>query len=237
MMGDRETGGETELEILLPDRIRRSETLNLMPGIEMTRIDVMTGAGIWSDSQSNSAHGGGAVVIRRAPDGGPDANARAEGGIRSDLTRLCLAFLLSTPPSVPIELTYVGEAEAPEGKAEVIDLVGPNNFSVRLFLDQKTSRPLMMTYQGRAPRFEVRTMTQTGGHREEMEKRAEEEASKAAAAPQVEFQLSLDDYRPVDGVLFPHSLSRTVDGKASEETEIKKITINPKIKPDRFEKE
>lgn len=237
VMGERETTGDSEFELLLPDRIRRSETMNIMPGIEMTRTDVLNGSEVWSDAQSSGAHaGGGGVVIRRAPEGGPEVRANSENAVRADLARTSLAFLLSTPSTVPLEYTYVGEAEAPDGKAEVIDVTGPNNFSVRIFLDQKTSRPLMMTYKGRAPRYTMRTITGPQVNREEMDKRAQEEAAKAAAAPDVEFQLSLDDYREVNGVLFPHSLSRMVDGKTTEETTIKKIVVNPQIKPDRFEK-
>jgi hypothetical protein len=32
VMGDRETSGDTEFELLLPDKIRRSETMNIIPG-------------------------------------------------------------------------------------------------------------------------------------------------------------------------------------------------------------
>jgi hypothetical protein len=175
------------------------------------------------------------VVIRRAQDG-PDAKVSAEIATRADLTRAYLAFLLSSPASVPLEYTYVGEAEAPDGKAAIVDVKGPNNFSVRLFLDQKTSRPLMISYKGKAPRFEMRTVGGGRAEPEDIEKQAKEEAAKMSAAPDVEFQLALDDYRAVDGVLFPHSLSRMVDGKPAEETEIKKIVLNSPIKTDRFEK-
>ena len=113
-------------------------------------------------------------MMRRGQDG-PEAKVTADIATRADLSRAYLAFLLSSPASVPLEYSYVGEAEAPDGKAEVVDVVGPNNFSVRLFLDHKTSRPLMITYKGKAPRFEVRTVTGPQGNREEIEKRAKEE--------------------------------------------------------------
>ncbi|MEP7274597.1 MAG: hypothetical protein ABI882_24115, partial [Acidobacteriota bacterium] len=171
-MGDREVAGDTEFELLIPERIRRSETMSLFGGVEMTRIEVLNGTEVWSDTQSNGAHGGGgAVVIRRAPDAGPEAKAGSENAIRADLARMSLAFLLSGPSAIPLEFNYVGEAEAPEGKAEVVDVVGPN-FSTRLFLDQKTSRPLMMTYKGRQPRISMRTVTGPAPNREEMDKRA-----------------------------------------------------------------
>jgi hypothetical protein len=54
-------------------------------------------------------------------------------------------------------------------------------------------------------------------------------------APQVvDIQLFLDDYRSVDGVLLPHHLSRSVDGKPAEDMTFKTIRLNPAFKPDAF---
>jgi hypothetical protein len=38
----------------------------------------------------------------------------------------------------------------------------------------------------------------------------------------------------VDGVLLPHHLSRSIDGKPTEEMTFKTIKINPAFKPDTF---
>lgn len=236
VMGDRESSGDTELEFLLPDKMRRSETMSLMPGLEMTRVDVINGKTTWSDAQTNGAHGGGGTVMIRRPAETPETKGSAELAMRADLSRAYLAFLLSSPEAIPFEYSYVGEAEAPDGKAEVVDIVGPNNFNVRLFLDQKSGRPLMMSYRGKAPRFSMRTITGDQGSPEEIKKKADEEAARLAALPEVEFQLTLENYRSVDGVLFPHTLTRMVDGKTTEETDIKKIVVNPQIKLDRFDK-
>lgn len=235
LLGDRELAGDFDLELLLPDKIRRSETMNPVPSVEITRIDVLNGNLIWSDSQRGAGGHGGNIVIR-GPEG-PDQQAAANTAIRAELIRLCFTFLLAIPPTMPLDLTWVGEAEAPDGKANVIDVMSPNNFTARLFLDQKTNRPLMLTYKGRPQRVTMRSMQAAAApSHEEMEKRAKEEAARVTAVPEVEFQVSLDDYRSVDGVLFPHSISRQIDGKPNEEIEVKKIALNPQIKPDRFEK-
>jgi len=52
--------------------------------------------------------------------------------------------------------------------------------------------------------------------------------------PIVDIQLFLDDYRAVDGVLLPHHLSRSIDGKPNEEITFKTIRINPAFKADAF---
>jgi len=233
-LGDREMSGEIEFEVLLPDKIRRSETLSPVPSTEITRIDVMNGTQIWSDSQSSNT--GGMVIIRRPGADTPQGQASADNALRADLARYLLGFLLAGPSSFPLEFSFAGEAEAPDGRADTLDVRGPNGFATRLFLDQKTHRPLMMSYRDRAQRMVFQTTTGGPANPEDIEKRTREARASAEAAPRVEVQLALEDYRSVDGVMFPHSMSRMIDGKVNEEIEIKKIRVNPPIKPDRFEK-
>ena len=59
-------------------------------------------------------------------------------------------------------------------------------------------------------------------------------ADAAAAAEPVDITMFLDDYRAVDGVLLPHHISRSIDGKPTEEWTFKTIKINPAFKPDTF---
>src|SRR5258706_156434 len=125
-------------------------------------------------------------------------------------------------------LSKVQGAKADEGKADVIDAKGPGSFEARLFLDKKSHRPLMLAYRGLAPRMIMQTRRGDG-------------PPPAAAAPDqmpppqiVDIQLFLDDYRVVDGVLLPHHLSRSIDGKPAEEMTFKTIKINPVFKPDAF---
>jgi hypothetical protein len=241
VMGEREMSGEVEYEMLLPDKIKRSETLSPMPNMEITRIDVLNGNQVWNDSKSGGMGGGGMVMINRGPAANnPQILAAIENGVRADFTRVMLTFLLAAPTSIPVEYAFAGEAESPDGKADAVDVTGPNKFNVRLFLDQKTHRPLMFTYRGRQPQMIMRTMTASGGNREEAAKKAREEADHAAAnmqaPPEVEFQMALDDYRAVEGVQFPHSITSSVDGKVTEELTLKKIKVNAPIKPQTFEK-
>src|SRR5437764_151178 len=54
-------------------------------------------------------------------------------------------------------------------------------------------------------------------------------------APQiVDITMFLDDYRSVDGVLLPHHLSRSIDGRPNEEWTFKTIKLNPAFRADTF---
>jgi hypothetical protein len=235
-MGDREMTGEIQLDLLLPDKMMRTETMSPMPSMEITRIEAMSGDKVWFDQQS-SGGGGGMVMIRRPGSDTPQGQAMQQQAVRSEMARLALGLLLNTPSSFPVEYNYVGTAEAPDGKAEALDVKGPHNFAARLFFDQKTHRLVMMTYQGRQPRMITRTAM--GPERrtpEEMEKLARETEAEAARQPLVEFQIRYDDYRDVQGLSLPHRLSRAVDGVVNEEWEVTRYKLNPPLKPTQFEK-
>src|SRR5207247_2731174 len=106
----------------------------------------------------------------------------------------------AAPSFFPVEFSYAGEAKAEDGSADVIEVKGPNGFTARLFLDQKTHQPLMLSYRGVAPRMVVNRMTAPAGRRpEEIEKAAKESQTQVLASkpPEVEMQVRFSDYRNV----------------------------------------
>ena len=161
-LGSAEITGEINYELLLPDKMMKTETMNPMPSIEITRIEAINGDDVWEDQQQHGG-AGGMVYIRRGPGGaGADpkqAQDMARNGVRSDFARLLIGWLLTTPSSFPVEFSFAGEAESPDGKADVLEVKGPSGFAARLFLDQKTHYPLMLTYNGMKPRVITQTMS------------------------------------------------------------------------------
>jgi hypothetical protein len=69
-------------------------------------------------------------------------------GVKQDFARLTLGMFAASFPTYPLTFTYVGEAEAPQGKADVVDAKGPNNFTIRFFINQQTHLPIMVSWQG-----------------------------------------------------------------------------------------
>src|SRR5262249_12025493 len=151
---------------------------------------------------------------------------------RAELARITIAMLLTAPKVLPVEFSSGGEAESPDGKADVLDLKGDGGFIARLFLDQKSHRPLMLGYRGVSPQIRVQTQTMQGPPREGRGQRAEGDGHAAPpdAPPQpdlVDIAMFFDDYRDVSGVMLPHHISRSVDGKTTEEWTFKTIKVNP----------
>ena len=227
-MGDRQLSGEITIDLQLPDKMLRTESMSPMGDATIETLQGVNGDQVLR--RSRTIGGGPNMMVRFAPPpGGADAEAQALRNQRADMARFALAFLLMSPPAMPLEYSYGGEAAAEDGKADVVDAKGPGSFAARLFIDKKTHRPLMLSYRGAAPRMMMRTQRGDG-------------APPGAGVPPhelpppqiVDIVLFLDDYKTVDGVMLPHHLSRSVDGKPNEEMTFKTIRINPPFKADAF---
>jgi hypothetical protein len=71
--------------------------------------------------------------------------------LKQDFARLTLGMFAASFASYPMTFSYVGEAEAPQGKADVVDAKGPNNFTIRLFIHKDTHLPIMVSWTPPAP--------------------------------------------------------------------------------------
>ncbi len=170
---------------------------------------------------------------------------------RTELSRLMLGWFGTAHPSLNAQYTYAGEAESPDGKAHVIDAKNADGFSARLFIDQQTHLPLMVTYQGPQPRVITSggpmrmTPGQAGAERREMSEEERKKAREAAEqqiaemrkqpAAMVDFTIFFDDWQDVGGIKFPHKMRRASGGVTNEEWTVSKVKVNPKIDPKKFD--
>ena len=234
---EMQVDGELEIELLLPDKFKKTETMNLpVGGASITRIEGLNGEQRFSDSRTNST-GGGTIMFRKAEDQ-PQARETATRATRSDFARMVLALTLTSNSSLPLELNYAGEAQSQDGAADVIEAKGSDGFSVRLFLDKQTHQPLMLAYRTEQPQVKIMTHKFEGGSKEDAEKKAKElekaNVPQSTPSKEVDVQLFLSDYKSVDGVMLPHHFSKSIDGKTAEEWDIQKYKVNPPLKADSF---
>jgi hypothetical protein len=127
--------------------------------------------------------------------------------VKQDFARLMLGLFAASLPSYPLTFKYAGIGEAPEGKADVLDVAGPGNFAARLVVQQDTHLPVMLMWQQPAP---------------------------GQASP-AEYRLYYADFRDVNGVKWPFRIRRAVGGQTIEETTFDRIRINAKIDAKKFE--
>ena len=71
--------------------------------------------------------------------------------VKQDFARLALGMFAGSFPAYPLTFTYVGQAEAPQGKADVLDAKGPDNFTLRYFIHAETHLPIMVSWKGPMP--------------------------------------------------------------------------------------
>ena len=244
-LGDRQMSGDREISISLPDKYLVEDAMSIGGmGTSMLNTRGLNGERAWSGSS-----GGGGMIFRMGsgPGGAQLTPEQMEAAQRrmyqAEFSRYLLAMILMPPRSLQVEFKYAGESDVEDLPADVVDITGPDRFSVRLFFDKKTHLPLLLSYRGPKPR--IMTMTRQAGEGRSPEdiKKAREEAEKKLRAEEptsppeeVDFFIRLTDHKKVDGVMLPHKLTFLTESEVSEEFEISKYQVNPQFKADKFEK-
>ena len=212
--------------------------------------------------------GGGGMVIRMGGAGAPAAGGEkptpeqmeqmTKAMVRSsqgEASRFMLGWFAMAHPASNAQYTYAGEAESPDGKAYVIDVKNADNFTARLFIDQQTSLPLMVTYKAPLPRMigagpglqvaaggGAHVVRQEAGREptEEERKKLRETAEKQIQELQkqapvlADYAIYFEDWRDTEGVKFPFKMRRATEGTTTEEWTVNRIKVNPKVDPKRF---
>lgn len=194
--------------------------------------------------------------------GGPPIDPRKARvyAVKQDFAKLTLGMFAASFSAYPLTFSYAGQAEAPQGKADVIDVKGEGNFAIRLFINSQTHLPIMvgwttpatnvvMTLPGQPPPkdiapgsivVEAPALPPPTAPKEEQDKYAKDvqalRAKSLASAKPVENRIFYSDYRDAgNGLMFPFRLRRAIAGETVEETMFDQFKINTKIDPRKFE--
>ena len=176
--------------------------------------------------------------------------------VRQEYARLALG-LFAASSAYPLTFSYAAVAEAPQGRADVLDVKGEGNFALRYFINSETRLPVMVTWTtpptnvivtvpGQPPPSSVApgAVVVTGppapppnAPKEEMDKYSKDVLAvraKAQATP-IEQRLYFADYRDVDGLKLPFRLRRAIGTETTEETTFDRFRVNTKIDQRKFE--
>ena len=160
---------------------------------------------------------------------GPNADEQRLNTVRQEFVRLTLGAFATSFPTYPLTFKYAAEAEAPDGKADVLDVSGPANFTARLLVQRETHLPVMLIWQMSPPPGPPRGAPPAGPGAS-----AAPIAPPATAAP-MEVRLYYADYRAVNGIRWPFRIRRAVGGTTTEETMFDRVNVNVRIDPRKFE--
>ena len=261
-LANTQINSDVEIVLDLPDKYLRQETPQ-GGGIMLAGggISGFNGDRPLQKVNFGGMPAGGGMIIRMGGSGAPEAatgekptpeqiEQMTKTLVRNgqvEVSRLMLGWFATAHPTANAQYTYAGEAESPDGKAFVIDVKNADNFTARLFIDQQSNLPLMVTYRAPQPRMMMSggggapVVTSGGGHvirstapatDEERTKQIQEMQKQAPVL--VDFAIYFDDWRNAEGVKFPFKMRRATDGTTTEEWTVNRIKVNPKVDAMRF---
>jgi hypothetical protein len=261
--GETSFGGEYELMLELPDKFFSRQVMAQTPMGAIAGKTGFNGNGLIQEMEQPPQMQGMRIVTGGSANPNATPEERAAAALRQvttnkhELARMALGMFGNAVAGYSLDYTYGGVAEAPDGKADVINVKGPDDFAGKLFVDQKTHLPLMFTWMAKEPMVmsasagrpggpggaQVMTFGGGGGgqsmsteDRDKMIKDMEALRKEADAnRKMVEYRMFYSDYQPVDGIQLPHTFQQAVGNSPFNEITIDKYKVNPKIDPKKFE--
>ena len=265
--GNNTQEGDVEVLIELPNKYRRNELSGFAGGPTQERVEVLNGDDVWDINAQGGFGGGFGRFGRggggdfggggRRGQGGQGGQAGAAGGgqpgpgggrgnidperlkefqrrqRQTELARLSLMWLLTTSDPV----VWVGTAQSPDGNADVLEVRPGEGAATRLFLDQATHMPLMMTTTGGGGRGGVnRRGGGPDGGAPPQGGNADGPRRGGQGGQPITIETHLSEYKAEGGIKMPHLITRGVNGQTNEEWEIKSFKINPSLKGNTFTK-
>lgn len=204
---------------------------------------------------------GQAPAAPAGPAGGPPPDPRKARvtALKQDFARLTLGMFASSYSGYPLVFSQIGQAEAPQGKADILDVKGPGAFVLKLFINSDTHLPIMVSWTVPATNAVILIPGQPApdqpapgsivvqapappaptapkAEQEQYAKTVQDLRRNALAGRLVEHRLYYADYRDIgNGLRFPFRIRRAVAGETVEETNFDRFAINRRIDPRRFE--
>ncbi len=231
-MADRQVGGEVTIDLQLPDKLLRTESMS-----PMGDILIVTGQGLNGDRllrNQRTLNGPPGVVIRTpsAPTGDAEAAGDPQRARRSRAHRPGVPARVAGVAAARVQRRRRGRVRRGQGRRRRRE----RRRQLRGAHSARSENPSPADAHLSRRRAAHGDPDAAGAAAEGGRGRGERPHDMPdAPAPQiVDITLYLDDYKAVDGVMLPHHMARSIDGKPAEETTFKTIKLNPAFKPDTF---
>jgi len=259
-----------EMAFELPDKFMKSDVFANLGGTDLKRRSGFNGAESFEEMDAPPGMmgaGGGMHIMRMSPGGAtPGGQATPEQiekqraqnlqSNRREFARLALGMFGTSFTPLPLEFKYAGQAESQDGKADILEVQGPDGFTARLFVDSKSHLPLMLSWMdkeqirmtvgpgGAVTGGNVQAFTGGGAGgrgqmtQEDMAKMQQDMADRVKEAEArrriVEFRMFYGDYKSFGGVNLPTRIQRMVEGLPTEEMAFEKVKVNAKVDAAKF---
>jgi hypothetical protein len=243
--------GDLEIQIEMPGKFRRKEVLGLqdisIDIIQLVNGDTATqnvemnggpqdiggfndggGGGREGGGRGGRGRGGRGNDIARFLTGGSDDPEQQAKTVKAGMARMVTALLLAPPDPI----AWIGVAESPDGRADVLQFKGPDGVDTKLLLDEKTHLPLMMQWNGT-----VQTANRGRGGNDQGRRGGNNNGNRGGiTVQQASLQMHLSDYKSANGLKFPMLIQSGANEETTEELVIKSVRVNPTFKAEQFSK-
>lgn len=155
--GETSMGGDYEMMLELPDKYFAKQAMAQTPMGSIAIKSGFNGDGLIQETEQPPQMNG--MMVFRAGGSSPNATPEQKAADqrrqmttqKQEVTRLALGMFGAAIGAYPLEYSYGGTAESADGKADIINVKGTDDFAGKLFVDQKTHLPLMFTWMGKEP--------------------------------------------------------------------------------------
>jgi hypothetical protein len=230
--GAIDISSQVHMDFMLPDKYRRTEAVSMGP-VSRTVTTGLSGDGLLYDD------GGVAKMMGADPLAPGPQRVHLIANLKLEAFRQLTIWLLSPPADAPCTWSYAGVAEAPDGKADVIDVKGEQGRNMRLFLDTNSHQLLMATYVVESPDPEqVKALTErlvTGAASNPGGTTVSQSLLELDKLPKktVTVHMHFSDYRRFGPLTLPSRMMVDL-GDAREDWTISSFTLNPALKAELF---
>ncbi|HQR32010.1 MAG TPA: hypothetical protein PLK30_04670 [Blastocatellia bacterium] len=235
---DKTLSGKIEAEFAPPDKFRLKRKTDTLSGFDVSYTEILSGDLAWRDPP---------MTVRSF---GPDRRVIDVGDVertmlmqtrtaKQQIALYTLGWLLQTPTSVSVDMTYGGVVDFEGRKCEAVVVDGQDGLRTVLVFDQQTRLLLGLgiglfdsireTVVVEAVGFDRRFMRDT------FARARQERIARTKPAQQHEVFWRFLDHSTIGGVTLPHRVKITLDGRLIEELTINEYKVNQPINPKRFE--
>ncbi|MFN0108255.1 MAG: hypothetical protein ACKVZH_05310 [Blastocatellia bacterium] len=235
---DKRLSGKIEAEFWMPDKFRLKTRTDTLSGFDVSYTEILNGDLAWRDPP---------MTVRSF---GPDRRVIDVGDVertmlmqtrtaKQQIAFYVLGWLMQTPSSVPVEMTYGGTFDVDGQKCDAIVVQGQDGFHNILLLDQKThllAELAVVFFDATRETVLVEVAALDRRFIRDTYMRARQErAARTKPAQRHEVMWRFLDHSTIGGVTLPHRVKVTLDGRTIEEMTINDYRVNQPINPKRFE--
>lgn len=235
---DKTLSGKIEAEFWFPDRFRLKMKTDTLTGFDVSHTEILNGELAWRDPPMQVRSFG---QDRRVIDVGDVERTMLmqTRTAKQQVALYTLGWLLQTPSSVAVEMSYLGVANLEGQQCDAVLVEGQEGFRKILLLDRATRLPAglaVVFYEAmretvivEAHAFDRRFMRDTYA-------RARQERLARSKPPQRhEVIWRFLDHTTINGVALPQRVKVTLDGKTIEEITVGEYKVNQPLNPKRFD--